>query len=96
MSNCENCHHYNTLIHWSEGVFEQCMMHNELNNENCKDYDPIKNIEQMIDRLNKQEEMIQSQEKQLQKQHRIIEEQDKRIMKLERMLEEFTLLNFIK
>lgn len=37
---CENCHHFNSLIHWSEGEFQQCMRNNKLWRP-CKDYDPI-------------------------------------------------------
>ena len=41
INNCENCHHYNSLIHWEEGVFHQCLARNNLW-EKCNDYDAIK------------------------------------------------------
>ena len=44
INNCENCHHYNSLIHWEEGLFHQCMMGNKLW-EKCNDYDAIKEFE---------------------------------------------------
>ena len=40
INKCQNCHHYNSLIHWEEGLFHQCMMGNVLW-EKCNDYDPI-------------------------------------------------------
>ena len=46
INNCENCHHYNSLIHWEEGLFYQCMMGNKLW-EKCNDYDAIKELERM-------------------------------------------------
>ena len=44
INNCENCHHYNSLIHWEEGLFHQCMMGNKLW-EKCNDYDAINELE---------------------------------------------------
>ena len=40
LHDCENCHHYNSLITPTEGVFEQCMVNNRLWCP-CNDYDPI-------------------------------------------------------
>ena len=45
INNCENCHHYNSLIHWEEGLFHQCMRKNKLW-EKCNDYDPIKRLKE--------------------------------------------------
>lgn len=39
---CENCHHYNSLIDPVEGVFEQCKMKCKLHSFYCVEYDPIK------------------------------------------------------
>lgn len=41
INNCENCHHFNELIHWDEGLFYQCMHGNKLW-EKCSDYDAIR------------------------------------------------------
>ena len=41
VSKCENCHHYNTLINWDEGIFEKCMADEMLHRHNCKEYDSI-------------------------------------------------------
>ena len=49
INNCENCHHYNSLIHWEEGLFHQCMMGNKLW-EKCNDYDAIKELERMTEK----------------------------------------------
>lgn len=40
-NNCENCHHYNSLIDWNDGVFHQCLLGNKMW-EKCDDYDAIK------------------------------------------------------
>ena len=48
--------------------------------------------EEVVDLLNKQDMMIESQTKQLQKQHKIIKEQDKRIIELEKENGELHLL----
>lgn len=40
INNCENCHYYNSMIDWNEGVFHQCLMGNKLWLK-CNDYDPI-------------------------------------------------------
>ena len=40
INNCENCHHYNSLINWNEGIFHQCLLGNKLWVK-CKDYDAI-------------------------------------------------------
>ena len=40
INNCENCHHYNSLIDWNEGIFHQCLLGNKLWVK-CKDYDVI-------------------------------------------------------
>lgn len=40
MNNCENCHHFNELIHWDEGIFYQCMNGCKLW-ERCNKCDPI-------------------------------------------------------
>ena len=41
INNCENCHHYNSLIDWNDGVFHQCLLGNKLWKK-CNDYDAIK------------------------------------------------------
>lgn len=41
INNCENCHHFNFLIDFQEGMFYQCLKGNNLW-EKCNDYDPIK------------------------------------------------------
>lgn len=40
INNCENCHHHNSLIHWEEGIFYQCI-YNKKMWEECDAYDPI-------------------------------------------------------
>ena len=44
INDCENCHHFNTVINWSEGICYQCMIGNKLW-EHCNDYDAIKNVD---------------------------------------------------
>lgn len=38
INDCENCLHFNELIHWEEGLFQQCMMGNKMW-EKCNDYE---------------------------------------------------------
>ena len=37
---CENCHHFDTLIDWNEGIYYKCMMGNPLWKK-CNDFDKI-------------------------------------------------------
>lgn len=39
-NDCENCHHFNTLIDWNEGLFYQCMRNNKLW-EKCDDFEEV-------------------------------------------------------
>ena len=40
MNDCENCHHFDTLIDWNEGIYYKCMMGNPLWKK-CNDFDEI-------------------------------------------------------
>ncbi len=55
INNCENCHHYNSLIDWEEGVFHRCMSGNNLW-EICKDYDAIEEDKEFLEILKKERE----------------------------------------
>ena len=57
INNCENCHHYNSLIHWEEGLFHQCMRGNKLW-EKCNDYDAIEELWRMTKRFINHDDII--------------------------------------
>ena len=40
-NNCENCHHYDSLLDFYEGAFHRCLLRNKMW-EKCNDYDAIK------------------------------------------------------
>ena len=40
INDCEHCYHFNPLIHWGEGEFYQCMLHNKLWVK-CDDFEAI-------------------------------------------------------
>lgn len=40
INKCENCYHFNPLVHWGEGYFYQCMLGNKLW-EKCNDFESV-------------------------------------------------------
>ncbi len=46
--NCKNCHHFDVIIDWYNGIYYKCLLNNKLGDE-CNDYDPIHGDFEMIE-----------------------------------------------
>lgn len=53
INDCENCLHFNELIHWDEGLFQQCMMGNKMW-EKCTDFEHYKSDKPVKEEIDKE------------------------------------------